>query len=51
MRDKVLDGGSDLWVGSRGLDGRSEAHLGAHLGAWTGQPGGLDGGGSWPSTN
>ena len=47
MRDEVLDGGSDLGVGSGGLDGRAKVHLGA----WTGQPGGLDAGGSWPSTN
>ena len=47
MRDEVLDGGSDLRLESGGLDGRAEAHLGT----WTGQPGGLDGGGSWPSTN
>ena len=47
MRDEVLDGGSDLRMGSGGLDGRAEAHLVA----WTGQPEGLDGGGSWSSTN
>ena len=42
MKDEVLNGGSDLRVGSRGLDGRAEAHLGA----WTGQTGDLDRGGS-----
>ena len=47
VRDEVPDGGSNLRVGSGGLDWRAEVHLGV----WTEQPRGLDGGGSWPSTN
>ena len=37
MKDEVLDGGSDLRVGSGGLDERAAAHLGAWTGDGVGQ--------------